>query len=443
VNGLTPFVVAFAAAAVVASDPSGSDAAAAQPSAATIAPFPEPSVATLPNGAVIVSQPSGENPIVDVQTFYPAGLAQQPSGKSGVAAVAAAVVLRTPVERSIDVADIATSLGASVTYTVDPQDTRFSIECRASDLPRLIGDLASAVADPDPGQIAVTRKAAMSAASAAVADPVLVAYSMVRQAQYQGTPYADPDEGRAISLSTLAPADVTGFIGRYRTGHGAAVSLAGDVTSDDIAAAQTAVAGFAAGPPVSSSTPAPSKRGAEVVARRDIPAPWVAVGYSVPDQFSPDFPAMLVIEALLGRGGDVHAFDFGPGFQPPDDFIGGYYQYEAEPGTLIEFYSGANVDQDLHDLSDAVTRLRTSPLSADLLARARQTALGEFLTSVSTLDDRSWLLGRCVLSPAGAALENQIPTDIATVSAAQLMRVANSYLAVQTVAVVLPSNAGQ
>jgi predicted Zn-dependent peptidase len=152
---------------------------------------------------------------------------------------------------------------------------------------------------------------------------------------------------------------------------------------------------------------------------------------------------MLVVEALLGRGGDVHAFSYGPDFTPPDDFLGGYYQYEALPGSLIEFYSGANVDQDLHDLADGIARLKASPLPPDLLDRAKRTALGSLLTSVTTIDDRSWLLGRAALSPTGAAFENALPAAVAAVSANDVQRVARTYLTTQTLAVVLPSSTGQ
>ena len=124
---------------------------------------------------------------------------------------------------------------------------------------------------------------------------------------------------------------------------------------------------------------------------------------------------------------------------PPEDFVGGYYQYEAQPGLLIEFYNGINVDRDLHNLEDGVGRLRGTQLSSDLLQRAKSLAQGEFLTSVATLGDQAWLLGRSVQSPAGAGFENALPARIAAVTAADVQRVARKYLASQTIAVVLPN----
>ena len=405
--------------------------------------FPSATVVTLSNGVVIAAQSTPDTPLVGAQVFFPAGLAQQPAGQAGVAAVAAAMVLQTKVEGDADLSVLAKRLGAQVTYTIDPQDTRFYIECTASDLPRLLHDLSTVIAAPDSATFATARAAALDTANAAIKDPVLTSYAMIRQVEYQGTGFAHPDAGGAISLGALAASDALAFSGQYRIGAGTVVALAGNVTDAALGAAKAAFAGFSAAAGRKTADQASLTRGHEVVAHRDVASPWIAIGYPAPSQYSADFPAMLVIEALLGRGGDVHTFSFGSDVTPPSDFVGGYYQFEAQPGTFVEFYNGANVDQDLRDLSDGVARLRGGKLPDDLLKRAKQAALGDFLTSVTTLDDQSWLLGRAAASPSGVAFENALPGRIAGVTGADVQRVAQEYLAIQTVAVVLPNGVGQ
>lgn len=414
--------------------------AAPKPSPTT---FPAASVATLANGIIVISQKSADTPLVGVQVFLPAGLSQQPPSRSGVAAVTAAVVLHTPVEGNADLAEVALRTGAALTYTIDPDDTRFYLECKASDLPRLMQDLHSALVRPDDAKFGAARDGAIAAANAAVQDPALVAYAMIRQVQYDGTGYGNPDAGRPVALQALGAGDVDAFAAQYRHGQGTIVAMSGNVTDDALTSAKSAFSDFSATPVARTSTPAPLVRGHEVVAHRDVASPWVAIGYPAPPQFSADFPAMLVIESLLGRGGDVHAFSLGSDEVAPQDFVGGYYQYEAQPGAFVEFYNGSNVDQDLRDLQSGIGRLRAGPLPPDLLDRARRSALGDFLASVATLDDQSWLLGRAAQSPAGAGFENALPLRIAAVTAADVQRVARKYLSTQTVAVVLPTGSGQ
>jgi zinc protease len=412
------------------------------PNTSSSVSFPAASISTMPNGVIVATQTSPDTPLVGVQVFLPAGLAQQPSDKVGVAAVTASMVLHSPVEGSADLSSVADKIGGLIAYTVDQLDTRFSIECKAADLPRLLSDLSSAIKSPAATQFPQARDAAIAAASKANQDPALTAYAMVRQVAFEGTTYARPDSGAPTTLAKLTANDALAFASQYRHGTGTVVALSGNVTPDVLAAASAAFSGFTSGPVPRPPSPTPPSHTREVVAHRNVDTPWVAVGYSAPSVYGSDFPAMLVIETLLGRGGDIHTFAFGSSAPSPQDFVGGYYQFEAQPGLLVEFFNGANVDRDLHNLEDGVGRLRGGLLPADLLDHARSAALGDFLTSVTTLDDESWLLGRSALAPTGAGFENSLPARIAAVSAADVQRVARKYLSAQTIAVVLPSRSG-
>ena len=405
-------------------------------------PFPQATIVTQSNGVIVASQATPDTPLVDAQIFLPVGSAQQPADRAGIAAVTAATILQTPVDAGATTADTAQKLGASVTYTIDPLDTRFSIESKASDLPRLVGDIATAMKRPDASRLAAVRDDALDEAAKAIKDPALTAFAMIKQATFQGNGYARLDAGAPTALAALAPADVLAFAAQYRHGAGTAIALSGNVTPDALAAVSGAFADFPATQPPRPAAPTAPQRTREVVAHRDIATPWVAVGYTAPSQYGSDFAPMLVIESLLGRGGDVHAFTYGSDSSAPSDYVGGYYQYEAQPGLFIEFFNGANVDQDLRNLEDGVGRLRGGLLPQALLNKAKAAALGQFLTSVSTLDDQSWLLGRSALSPYGAGFENALVAHISSVTAADVQRVARKYLTNQAIAVVLPSGSG-
>ncbi|HLN47740.1 MAG TPA: hypothetical protein VK216_05695, partial [Magnetospirillaceae bacterium] len=169
-------------------------------------------------------------------------------------------------------------------------------------------------------------------------------------------------------------------------------------------------------------------------------------GFNAPSQFSKDFPAMLVIQALLGRGGDVHALSFGSGGSGgAADYVGAYYQYEAQPGSFLIFLNGGSGDIDaaLRQVEQGIVRLRTDPLPDELVVRAKKLALGDYYLSVTSLSDAAWLLGRSASSPDGVGFENALATRISAVSAADIERVARQYLADETVAVVLPVTAGR
>jgi len=404
--------------------------------------FPAASISTLPNGVIVTAQISSDSPIASAQIFVPAGLAQQTSQNAGVAAVTASVVLRTPVENGESLADVAANAGGSVDYEIDPETTRFEVESRAAELPRLLRDLARAIEKPDLAQFAAARADVVSAASDDEKNAARVAYAMVRQIRYRGTGFAYPQAGRAAVLARLTPDEVTRFAALYQHGIGTIVALTGALNQADIDGAGAAFKGWAASAAPTPTPPTPEKRQSQVIAHRDIAAPWLALGFAAPSQFSQDFPAMLVIEALLGRGGGVRSLAFGTSNQAPaDDYAGAYYQYDANPGTLVIFFNGgtSDVESSLRQAEQGITRLRGGPLPAELVARARKLALGEYYLSVTSLSDAAWMLGRSARSPEGVGFENALAARINAVSAADIQRVAKRYLESETIAVVLPA----
>lgn len=417
-------------------------AAPAPPALPSFAPATE---LTLGNGVIIASQPANDLPLVGAQIFLPAGLAQQAADKAGIAALTASLVLQTPVEKSTTLAQSVAAAGGSLAYTLDPTDTRYYLECRDSDYPRLLHELLGALAHPDLSMLAAQRAKTLAGANALTGNPLETAYAMVRQIRYRGTGFAMPDQGSAITVAGLSAADITSFVDRYRRGAGTIVALEGAVTQSIV---DTTSHEFAA-LPATAAQPAPAAspvdRMHQVVAHRNVAAPWVAVAYEAPNQYSADFATMLVIEALLGAGGDVHALASASNEPMPDDFIGAYYQYEAKPGSMIVFLGGpsASLDQSVRDLETGIARLRGDNLSGQLIADAKRRALGEYFLSVTNLDDLGWLLGRSAASSEGVAFENTVPQRINAVSAADIQRVARRYLTKETIAIVLPQTQGQ
>jgi predicted Zn-dependent peptidase len=408
--------------------------------------FPTATQEHLQNGVALVSASTG-GVLVGASITVPAGLVHQSASNSGVADVAARLVLSTPIEGGVSLSDSATTRGATLTFTLDPNDTRFYLEAPKAQFPALLHDLVSALTAPDLSNLAAARAAAITAATTENDGPAAAAMSMVRQATYAGTGYAYPEAGRILSLQSLTAADVSAWAAGYRHGPGTLVALDGAVDDPIVSAARiemTRLGGSAAAAPQPPATDggvvqAPA-RGNEIVTHRDVAAPWVAVGYRVPDMYSSDFPAMLVIEALLGQGGDVHAFSYGSESSLPDEYVGAFYDYQAQPGLLAIFLNGsdANVDGSVRDLQSAIARLRGSPLPDVIVDHGRRLAVGSYFTGVQGLDDAAWLMGRAAATTDGTAFENLLPIRISQVTAADVQRVARRYLTGEVVGVVLP-----
>lgn len=405
--------------------------------------FPAASATRLANGVIVASQPLSQTPLVAAQILLPIGLQQQAPDKAGVAAIAAATILATPVEAGRTLTDVVSDAGAQLSYVVDPADTRFYLECQGPDFPRLLHDLRSALRNPSMVAFEKQRSNQLVTAQNAAKSPLEAAYAMVRQVRYQGTGFGMPDAGNAISISNLTQTDVRAFISAAQSARGTVVALSGATGPDSLAAVQREFSDFSPAAP----TPVPSPRNVgrlhEIVSHRPVPSPWVAVAYGAPSRYSNDYAAMLVIQALLGQGGDANALAFASNTTASMDYLGAFYQSEAEPGSLIIFLDGGDIDQALRDLQTGVARLRARSLDAGLIEEAKRLALGNYYASASGLDGSTLLLGRAAASPVGVDFENQLPLKIAAVSAADVRRIAGRYLTRETVAVILPQTPGQ
>lgn len=428
--------LSFACAALAAATLLG-----AAPPSMTLRPFAPASTQKLPNGVIIASQPQMDLPVIGAQVTVPAGLAQQPANKAGVAAIAAALVLSTPVEGATTLVDAVESTGGEISYTLDPLDTRFYLECRSDDYQRLIHDVRIALASPDVSQTELQRVKTLGTARSVSQNPIETAYAMVRQVNYSGNGFALPDQGDPLTLEKLTRADVTAFAAMYQRGSGTVLALEGAVSQPVLDASAREFGVFPSGSVASVPAAQRIDRPHQVVAHRSVAAPWIAVGYQAPDQYSEDFAAMLVIEALLGGSGGVDSFAFSSAATAPDDYVGAYYEYDANPGSMIVFLGGAdsNLDQSMRDLETGIARLRGGTLSQSLVDEAKRSALGDYYLSATTLAGQAWLLGRSVSSPEGLAFENVLPQRILAVKAGDVQRVARRYLTKETIAIVLPS----
>lgn len=409
----------------------------AAPQTARFAPATQSQLA---NGVRIVTQPVGDTPLLGAQLFVPSGVAAQSPDRAGVAAVAADMVLHTPVDGRT-VLDVAKSAGAQVSYTLDPSDTRYTIDCRASDFPAIFHSLVAALAHPDPSKFAGARQHALDSAAGSVKNPVATILAMIREINYVGTGLEYLDTGRGLTLARMSATQATGFVQSHLLGGGTVLALTGSVTQPLVDAAGKELSQIPAGPPPRLSSGKNVTREHQIVAHRNVTAPWVGVGYQAPSQYSKDFAAMLVVSALLGQEGDVHALSFSSTAPLPEDYVGAYYQYEAQPGSLIFFLSGAegtNIDQSIQELRLAIARLRVQSLPASLVDHGRRLAIGQYYTSVTTLADAAWVQGRAALSPMGLRYVDALPNAIARVTGADVRRVAQKYLQHETIGIVLP-----
>ncbi len=409
-----------------------------------------PAAATVPATPAVASVDLGSTPfyvqnddtssLAGLQILVRAGLDRETPAQSGLAALAAEIVVRTPVEGGVPLRDAVAAGGGSLSSSVGPQYVRFYLQAQPAILAALAPLLAKAIAKPD------TSPAVLNAARAAVAghitddetNPVSVGLEMVRQSYYDNGA-ALPMYGTTATLAGQTGADVQAFIARHYVRGNAIVTAAGRVTAAVEAAAGTIAAAFStsADAPVHTAVKPFGSEPKEIVTHRDIGVPYLVIGYAAPSVGDKDFASMLVLRALLGD-----AFDRPSATTLPivSRAIGVVYAYDANPAEFAIYVNGSQLDpaHGLTAVQGITAGLAGKPMTAELLKRYKTIAHGEWETEDVSLADRAFAIGNFVAFGAAPDSGPRIAQAIDAVTAADVERVAGTYLKRFTVALVIP-----
>jgi zinc protease len=387
------------------------------------------------------------SPLAAVELFVRAGLDRQVSGQSGLAALVAEAILHTPVAgaaggagQTVALADAVDARGASISYVVAAQHVRFYLEGTPDGIAAAAPLVARALAAPafDPAAFAAARAALVERIGAEDGDPRLVGLQLLRSSYYRGGAGL-PALGDASSLAALGPADAQAFFARwYRRGDAvvATVGRTGDVTD---AAGRVLAAALAAGT-APAETLATRPFGAQprrLVTHRDVASPYVVVGFAAPALGDRDFPAALVLRALLASMFERP----GATTQPPVFRAAGtIYGYDTAPAQLVLWINGSRLDPEtgLTGVDALVKRAAAKPLTAALLTRFKETARGAWALESVSLDERAFAIGNAVTHGLDADVANDVGAAIARVTGADVQRVAKKYFQKFDVALVVP-----
>jgi predicted Zn-dependent peptidase len=411
---------------------------------------PVPSVES--SGAVtIVRQPDANAALVGVAFVVHAGLDRQTLKQSGLAALVAQTVLRTPVtprqgqSEALPLVDAVAARGGSIHFTVDPGDVRFYIEALADDAPAVLDLFRTALAAPDfsPATVRDARDSLVRQIAQSQQVALQVGLDMLNAASSQDANSGLPELGTPNSLAQFFSSDVRGFYERYYRNGGVLVSAAGRLDT----LAPGALGSLANALPEGTTSPIaihlPRLTGAthEIVAHRDVPSPWLIAQYPAPKVDSNDFGAMLVLAAFVRRTlSDIAQV---PGVVSPtfaSRSVGALYAYDRVPPTLVLYVNGGlngNPSRAFATALSVVGLLGATRLQGSI-EEFKAEAAGDFANDATTLETRAWLAAVFSRESSSPDFINRALAAIAATTPDDVERVARTYLGNPTIALVLP-----
>jgi zinc protease len=384
--------------------------------------------------ATIVTQSDAYTPIAGVALFVNAGLNRQTSSESGLAALVAQSILRTPVAPSLTLQDAVAARGGSVAFSMSTGSVVFYVQGTAQSESDLLALFARALAAPDfsPATLSDARTRLVRLIAQDQGSPYEVGVQMLGESPY----------GTTVALAQYTSEQAQAFYARAYRRSGATVSGIGSADAVPTPALEALVTALPAGagsvaPP--SGVVAVKGSSHESIARRDISAPWLIARYAAPAPGSRDFAAMLVLTEFVNSAlADVSQVPNLVSRPLSQSVVGTVYGFDEQPATVTLYIDGGFGDpSSAFAATLAVIHVVGSSKPHGSIETFKASASGRFVADSTSLEGRAWLAG--VFARNGSA--NYLDATLAQISAvtpADLQRVARKYLNDPAIALVLP-----
>ena len=264
----------------------------------------------LSNGLELRVVERHELPIVTVDLVVKSGETLAPKGKEGLASLAASLLEEGTTSRTtMQLAGELAEIGSTIEATGGLESTTVSLTTLSRHLDRGLDLFADVMRNPSFPEKELDRLKLqrLSHLKARADDPEETAAAVFPRLIYgPDYPYGRPDLGTPGSVKSITREDVVAFMQRIMVPGNAALVVVGDIRPDAIAAALEArldawSPGPVPAPPALEPVPAPPEgRPVYLIDKAGAPQSVLAVGQDRRARKSPDFHAMVVMNAILG-----------------------------------------------------------------------------------------------------------------------------------------------
>ena len=394
----------------------------------------------LSNGLTLLVRVNPAAPVVAVSLFIRGGARAESEADAGAGHLLHQVMLKGTASRSaIEIAEAAEAMGGSVSASSDAD----FFEVRGSALARrwrglldLIADVALRPSLP-PDEIEGERRLILSAMRNRLDQPFPLALDTVMSRLYGSHPYGRPSLGRAAVVERLDRSALLAHHRRHYRAERMIVSVSGDVEQPDVVAAAGRLFGGASpgdgGPDVPPSSPA-AALDRTAVARPSAQA-QVLMGFLAPPVSHPDYTAVKVLSTALGGGMAGRLFTELRDKQGLAYSTTASYPTRVGPSFLLAQVgtAPANAGRAEEEVKRQIERLRREPMREEELQRAKSYLRGQFALDRRTNARLAWYGAFFEAAGVGHDFPERYVEAVGRVTAADVQRVAQSYLASPTI----------
>jgi len=399
----------------------------------------------LDNGLTILVRENAVAPVVAVSLLVTMGTRWEEPSNAGISNFVHAVMVRGTAKRSgAQLAEAIAALGGKISATGEVDYS----EIRASALSRfwreLLGFTAELALEPKlaPGEVGGERDWLVGRIQKRRDSAPARAFDEFFATLYGAHPYALQVLGTPQSLGRIDHAALVAWYRRFYRSERMTLAVSGHVAAAEVLAEARRLFGRLerGGSFTEPLRPAPVNPGTRRAFEQPAQQAQILVGGIAPSLDHPDHAAVKVLSTILGGGMAGRLFVELRDKRGLAYTASAYYDPVREPGALV-LYLGTtpqNATKAEEALLQEVERVRTEPVGANELSRAKGYLLGRYAMDRRTNERLAWYLAFYEVEGVGQDYAERYRRAVEAVASADVLRVARQYLGTLTTVVLRP-----
>lgn len=399
----------------------------------------------LDNGFTVLVRENPLAPVVAVSLLLRMGTRWERADQAGIANFVHAVMVKGTTRRSgAELAEAIAGLGGKISAAGEVDYSGINASALARFWRELLALTAELALQPKLplDEVPAERDWVVSRIQRQRDSPSSRAFDEFYTTVYGSHPYGRPVLGTRESLARIDHAALVAYYRAFYRPERMVLAVSGQVRADEVVAEARRLFGRLprGGPLTEPTNPTPVAAPRRVVIEQPAQQTQILVGGLAPSLEHPDHAAVKVLATVLGGGMAGRLFAELRDKQALAYTANAYYEPVREPGALVLYLGTApeNAERAEAALLGEVQRVRTQPVSAEELQRAKGYLLGNYAMDRRTNARQSWYMAFYAIEGVGQDFPERYRRAVQAVSVADVLRVARTYLAAPTIVVLRP-----
>jgi zinc protease len=416
------------------------------PTARAQAPVDSVRAARLDNGLTVLVRENPVAPVVAVALLVRMGSRWETADNAGISNFTHAVMVKGTTKRGgAEIAEMVAGLGGKISAAGDVDYSGVQASALARFWRELLEMTAELALQPAlaPDEVERERDSLLSRVQRRHDNAPARAFDELYAKIYGTHPYGLPSLGTSPSLARIDHAAIVKWYRAFYRPERVTLAVSGQVSAAEVVAEARRLFGAWPGAALPADPPLapPRPTGGRFVVTAPAQQTQILVGGLAPALDHPDHAAVKVLSTILGGGMAGRLFVELRDRSALAYTAASYYDPVREPGVLVLYLgtapaSGAQAEQ---ALLREVQKIRDVPVPVAELTRAKGYLLGRHTMDRRTNERLAWHLAFNEVEGVGRGYPERFRHAVEAVTAADVQRVARTYLAAPTTIVLGPA----